>query len=70
MIFSKASPKEAEIGLNWPRPRLMGPQGMLENVGKTSLVLPFLPMVTPLPLQITNDADSYIAQEDSQIKTR
>ena len=48
----------------------MGPQGMLENVGKTSLVLPFLPMVTPLPLQITNDADSYIAQEDSQIKTR
>ena len=44
----------------------MGPQGMLENVGKTSLVLPFL----PTPLQITNDADSYIPQEDSQIKTR
>lgn len=73
MIFSKASPKEAEPGLNRPRHWLMGPQGMLESVGKTSLVLPFLHLVTPLlgfKLQITNDADSYIPQEDSQIKTR
>jgi cytochrome bd-type quinol oxidase subunit 2 len=66
MIFAKASTKEAEPSLNRPRHWL---------IYGSSLVLPFLVslMVTLLlgfKLQITNDADSYIPQEDSQIKTR